>query len=285
MRFNSTPKTLPKREPVTVSAISAADRHDSRRDSVHQLRARAQSAPQPRSELRPEQVAITLDATDLDALLALIQAPTWNSARRHAVRLRALLVQDAPHVDQLIEALLKRARELDLVRHLAGTDALTGIPNRRTLGEVLRRELARAERSGQALAVLLLDLDGFKAINDSLGHAAGDAALRTLAQCASDVIRTGDLVARIGGDEFVVVLPATSAAHASEIGERIRARLARASRPGPTLEVSMGVALSTQAERGPHALLAAADQSLYRDKAARGRLRESAVPGHGARSS
>ena len=89
--------------------------------------------------------------------------------------------------------------------HLALHDPLTGLPNRRALSEALERAIARAQRTGLPLAVLALDLDGFKAINDGLGHPAGDATLLEIADRLRCTIRRSDLVARLGGDEFAVI--------------------------------------------------------------------------------
>jgi diguanylate cyclase (GGDEF)-like protein len=228
--------------------------------------------------LRSSALSLTLDAADLDALLALGRADTTAEARQQAARLKSLLGPEAARLTPHIEAWIGRVRELERVRRLAGTDALTGIANRRALAESLRRELARAQRSGQPLALLLLDMDWLKAINDRFGHLAGDHALRTVAQCAKEAIRNGDLVARIGGDEFAIILPATDAQKAHEIGERIRERLTHATGNGAPLKISFGVALAEPKGRGPQALLAAADAALYRDKAARGTLSLSPVP-------
>ena len=105
----------------------------------------------------------------------------------------------------------ERHRSEERLAHLAYHDALTGLPNRRNVEEQLGRDLARARREGDAVAVLYLDLDHFKLVNDSLGHDAGDNALREAAKRISGVVRAGDLVARLGGDEFVLVLPGLSA--------------------------------------------------------------------------
>ena len=187
-----------------------------------------------RSANRPTLVAAkatstALDGSDIDALLAIARAPSLVDAERHAAFLRGLLGPEAPALEPLIDSLLERAGELERAKRLAALDALTGIANRRTFAEALRRELSRAERSGKPLSVILFDLDDFKAINDSFSHAAGDRALQLVARCAEGVTREGDLVARLGGDEFAVLLPETGERGAREIGERIRSRLAQAS--------------------------------------------------------
>jgi diguanylate cyclase (GGDEF)-like protein len=212
---------------------------------------------------------VTLDVADLDALLALLQAEDPTEVQRCASNLRALLGSERLRFEAHIDALLARADELQRVRRLAVTDPLTGVANRRAFGETLRRELARAHRSRKPLAVLMFDIDDFKAINDTLSHAAGDQALRVVARTARQLTREGDLVARIGGDEFAVMLPETGSEEARAIGERIRARLASESGHGPPLRVSLGLASEYPPPASALTLLATADADLYRDKAVR----------------
>jgi diguanylate cyclase (GGDEF)-like protein len=211
---------------------------------------------------------LVLDAADLDALLELVRAPNAAEAHQRAARLQALLGNEAPHFAELVDALVARACESQQLRRMAGTDELTSIGNRRAFGETLRRELSRARRSKSALSIVLFDVDGLKAINDSLGHAGGDTALRSVARCLRQGTRDGDLVARIGGDEFAVVLPATGAETARVIGERIRAMVARVGISGMQLGVSLGVSETQSGDLDASALLGAADLALYRDKAA-----------------
>jgi diguanylate cyclase (GGDEF)-like protein/PAS domain S-box-containing protein len=156
------------------------------------------------------------------------------------------------------------------VRHEADTDALTGLANRRALERTLEAALGRAGSRGRSVGVVMLDLDGFKAINDTHGHAAGDRALREVAARLRRCVRERDLVARLGGDEFVVVL--TDLGGRSEAVqdsvERVREAL---SEPfdGMHLNAAVGVAVfPADGAAGPD-LLAHADRAMYVDKAAR----------------
>lgn len=158
----------------------------------------------------------------------------------------------------------------DELRRRSTTDVLTGLPNRRELRRRLELELGRARRYGSTLAVLVLDVDGLKTINNRWGHLRGDAALRAVADALAHSCRQPDLPARYGGDEFVVLAPSTNASEAAELAERLRARLRDAAPGGgPWLSprVSVGIADSSWATDAD-ALLAAADAALYAAKAA-----------------
>lgn len=168
--------------------------------------------------------------------------------------------------------LRRRQRAEQNLAQLAATDSLTGLPNRRRLDQTLRLEWARAQRSGKPLAVLMVDIDHFKAFNERHGHAGGDHALREVAKTLERCIRRpADLAARYGGEEFQVVLPETDAPGARLIAERIRAAveaLPALGQSGSTITVSIGIALYT--EKTQHDLstvLGLADEALYRAKA------------------
>lgn len=149
-------------------------------------------------------------------------------------------------------------------------DPLTGLPNRRALDEVLAKERERVRRGGPAFSLVALDLDHFKRINDTCGHAGGDAVLEEAGRRLQATVRRMDTVARTGGEEFVVLAPATSGDAARVLAERLRQAIA--SRPfelpeGPLpVTVSIGVAASLPEETAPEQPLKRADAALYRAK-------------------
>ncbi len=169
--------------------------------------------------------------------------------------------------------------------YLAHHDELTGLPNRAHLLEHLALELRRARRSGTSVAAVMLDLNGFKAVNDGLGHAAGDEALAWAARRLRSAVRAGDLLGRLGGDEFLVVLaglpptdrgPSDGAPTADETVDRVRQHLhAALAQPlqlaGSTvrLSASSGAALHPRDGDDPAALVARADAAMYADKSGR----------------
>lgn len=163
---------------------------------------------------------------------------------------------------------LRRAEEA--LEHLAGHDPLTDLPNRHRLQRELQTAITHASQTGDGLAVLYLDLDGFKAINDRGGHEAGDRLLREVAQRLQTGLRQGDLVARIGGDEFVVLLPGcrdTEAAGTVADGLRARLRLPYVLDDGHFhLDASVGIACYPTDGSDPDALLVHADRAMYAAK-------------------
>jgi diguanylate cyclase (GGDEF)-like protein/PAS domain S-box-containing protein len=161
--------------------------------------------------------------------------------------------------------------EEELYRH-ATTDALTGLYNRRMILELGDHELAVARRYSRPLALLMLDFDHFKHINDTQGHAAGDATLRAVAATFRASLRSCDLLGRIGGEEFVAVLPETAAPAARQAAERLRGEVEGLRIPweGGDLRctVSIGVAMLEQTDNRFEKLLEQADKALYAAKAA-----------------
>jgi len=189
--------------------------------------------------------------------------PSELLARVHAA-LRTKRLHD--ELRQRQEELRQRNEELDLVSR---TDALTGLHNRRHLEERLDELASLLRRHGGELSVLMVDVDRFKRINDEHGHATGDAVLRTLAARLRDAIRAEDVPGRWGGEEFLVLLPATGQEGAGAAGERVR--LAVASPPFPvatgTLEVTVSVGAASGAASGWEGLVRRADAALYEAKA------------------
>ena len=168
---------------------------------------------------------------------------------------------------RLRESAVQREQEVAKVRHFAYHDALTGLPNRALLLDRLNQALVQAKRKQKPLALLLLDLDGFKDINDRLGHDAGDKLLRRVAERLQSCIRGGDTACRYGGDEFVLLLPEVDDANrAFEVAEKIRVRLAkRYVVDGSSMMVtaSIGVAVYAGDGMSPNDLIKQADGAMY----------------------
>jgi diguanylate cyclase (GGDEF)-like protein len=154
-----------------------------------------------------------------------------------------------------------RLRLLDRATRESRTDALTGLSNRRGIEERLNDEVARAIRFGHPLAVLMIDLDDFKSINDRYGHAVGDDILRSTAIAIDNSVRSIDIAGRYGGEEFLVVLPETDASGAEVVAERIRASVERL---GAT--VSIGLSPIRAEDSSASILVGRADEALYEAK-------------------
>ncbi len=193
----------------------------------------------------------------------------------------------APRVLLRVSTQLTIKRQTDALREQAGTDALTGLANRRTFDRTLTSEMRRAQRWGVRLGLLMVDVDHFKRYNDAYGHPAGDAALRAVGNALREAShRDGDLSARFGGEEFAVILPGTGLEGATQIAQRINAGVAALALPhersdtAACVTVSVGVSCltppGTQACGHPVSplapgcegvLLSAADRALYIAKA------------------
>lgn len=164
----------------------------------------------------------------------------------------------------------RKALEEEL-SELATHDPLTGLNNRREMTHLLEEEVARATRYSREVALLWIDFDHFKDINDSFGHAAGDAVLRNVSHLLVDGIRAVDSVGRFGGEEFVILLPEMGVEEAREAAERLRQRVHETPIPLDTgetvpLTISIGIAVFPQHGRSPDVLCAAADKAMYRAK-------------------
>ena len=174
-----------------------------------------------------------------------------------------------PWMETLIEALVE----------LSSKDALTGLANRRAFELALGREVDRVARSGESALLLTLDIDHFKKVNDTWGHAAGDQVIKAVASALIDSVRPMDLVARVGGEEFAIILPNCAAAFGETVAERVRRRVERmpvaitavnttVHAPTITVTVSVGGAFAPQWVRStPSLWQERADQQLYMAKA------------------
>jgi len=218
-----------------------------------------------------------------------VTPPFWNTwwFRTGTVLLVMLLVVTLYRLR--VRALTARARRLEALvarrtqelqesnrklTALSSTDALTGLANRRMFDDTLAREWGRAQRSGEPLALAMIDVDSFKLYNDNYGHQAGDACLREVARVIQAAVhRATDLAARYGGEEFAFIAPLNNVAQAAQIAETIRAQLQALALPheraaAGCVTVSIGVASMIPTERQSAELLVrAADQALYRAKA------------------
>ncbi len=155
------------------------------------------------------------------------------------------------------------------IERLAHFDMLTGLPNRALLIDRLTQESARAKRGARPFAVLMFDLDGFKKVNDTWGHAAGDQVLRQVAQRARECVRASDTIGRLGGDEFLAILPETTLEGAQGVAEKLREALRKPydlQKATATLGASVGIAVFPQHGTDSEDLQRAADGALYHSK-------------------
>lgn len=186
---------------------------------------------------------------------------------KHPLRDRTGHIVGLVGVSTDVTELHRLQRELE---HAARTDELTGIFNRRALFEFAEQDFAAARRHGRALSMLIIDIDRFKHINDSYGHPVGDRVIRSVALQAKHAIREIDRLGRVGGEEFVAILPEADIAQAVDIAERVRTSvepisLQSAVQLRPT--VSIGVASLSPEDRAVEDLYQRADEALYRAKA------------------
>ena len=156
-------------------------------------------------------------------------------------------------------------RNLAIAEMRAATDGLTGLPNQRAVHETLKRMVAQAGRTLEPLAVILLDLDRFKQINDTFGHGRGDDVLAAVGDAAACAIRDSDFVGRLGGEEFAVLLPGTGAAGAAKVAESLRAAISSLQVSGIEREItaSFGVAVLPDDAADAESVLRVADRALY----------------------
>lgn len=189
------------------------------------------------------------------------------------VQHRGILLYDLGVGIATFEDISDRKLAEEALRRIAFEDPLTGLPNRRMLQERWEAEAAEIAAADAMAAILVIDLDGFKSVNDTLGHDAGDTVLITAAERLRASLRSTDIVCRIGGDEFVAFLPQLRAIdHVEQACWRIGTALARPIALGSrsvTLSASIGAALSPQDGRDLHELMKKADEALYRVKSSR----------------
>jgi len=167
-----------------------------------------------------------------------------------------------------LEELRERNRQLLEARAQAATDALTGLLNHRAFQERIREEVRRAEEIGAGVALIMMDIDGFKAVNDSRGHLAGDDILRDLAHAIAGVV-SREAAHRYGGDEFAVILPGGNGAQAARLAEDLRQAVERwTNGAGQKITVSLGIAAFPEAARSAEELIYGADAAMYWAKSA-----------------
>jgi diguanylate cyclase (GGDEF)-like protein len=170
----------------------------------------------------------------------------------------------------VVEALAKAEKTEAQLRYIADHDSLTGLLDRRRFRSELDQYVSFTARYGGQGAVMVIDIDGLKAVNDSRGHHAGDALIRRIAGIMRERVRTTDIVARLSGDEFAVLMPQTDTAGALQLGEDLRAQVAEssaASAEGEGATISVGITMfGGEGGVGAEAVLMAADQAMYRAK-------------------
>jgi diguanylate cyclase (GGDEF)-like protein len=160
---------------------------------------------------------------------------------------------------------IENARRFREARKLADLDALTNLHNRRYFHDTLAREVARAQRYDRRLALVVFDIDDFKAINERVGHLAGDAVLAQLAERVRAVVRGADIACRVGGDEFAVILPESALADAEQLYRRLQFAVSRPTGPADRLHLSAGIAELTP-EDDAVSFFERADEALFRAK-------------------
>jgi two-component system cell cycle response regulator len=203
-------------------------------------------------------VPLVADGEALGVVLA-----EWGRGPR--AQIPAVTVETLAQSASQTAAALRNAALLSEIEHLATRDGLTGLANRRLFEESLQREVARSHRRKAPLALVVLDVDHFKDVNDTVGHQAGDAVLREVARAMVGNTKASDLPARYGGDEFVVLLPDCTGDDALAVAERLRAAVARDVTAVP-VTVSAGVGAMPGNAGDAERLVAAADAALYSAK-------------------
>ncbi|HYP55678.1 MAG TPA: EAL domain-containing protein [Solirubrobacterales bacterium] len=183
----------------------------------------------------------------------------------------AVLEKLEPDDRQVVLAALERAERTEAeLRYLAEHDSLTGLLDRRRFRAELDQHVSFTARYGGQGAVMIIDIDGLKGVNDAYGHHAGDSLIRQVAATMRERVRATDIVARLSGDEFAILMQQTSTEGALQLGEDLRAQVAETARPAPEAEpvtISVGITMfGGKGDVGAEAVLVAADQAMYRAK-------------------
>ena len=247
----------------------------------------------PAGELRGTTLFTFTHPDDLTAAMAVCRELQVHHGRvRHECRLRrrdgvTVPVQvtaswvdgaaegDPPHLVMVVEDVTERKELEARLLHLSAHDPLTGLPNRLLFHDRLRHALERGHREHTPTCVLVLDLDGFKAVNDEHGHPTGDAVLVAVAERLTGVLRASDTAARLGGDEFAVVCENTERADAERLAARLREVLPRSlTLGGTTVQVGLSIGIGSidggaDPEQAQEAVVREADAAMYADKARR----------------
>ncbi len=232
-------------------------------ESVRRALAELQHASSPSVSLRGNRQAVTaypVRSSDEQLLGALVVHRTARTSSVHSARRFSRAAAE-------LAPLLRDFRAIAATQNAARVDALTGLPNRRTILEMLRERVESVSLDNPC-AVLLLDIDHFKNVNDTLGHQAGDNCLRTVSAIIARNIRSVDRAGRIGGEEFVILMPDTTSEMARNVGERLRAAIENADvrhANGDPVTASIGVAVAAISDT-VDSLLARADRALYQAK-------------------
>jgi diguanylate cyclase (GGDEF)-like protein/PAS domain S-box-containing protein len=204
------------------------------------------------------------------------QGEVWSRRKNGEVfvcsQTSTMIPGDPPKMVSVFSDATERWTENNRQRQLALHDALTNLPNRTLLNDRIQQAIAKAARLGERFATMFIDIDGFKEVNDRLGHAVGDHVLKAAAELLLKEVREGDTVGRLGGDEFIIVLgPIVNDADVRAIGARILAALQAQIVVGPhtaNIGASIGIAFFPDHGRTPEQLLLAADQAMYAAKRA-----------------
>jgi len=187
--------------------------------------------------------------------------------------IESVLAKLDPEDRKVVDEALAQAEKTEAqLRYLADHDSLTGLLDRRRFRSELDQYVSFSARYGGRGAVMIIDIDGLKAVNDSFGHHAGDNLIRQVAQIMGERMRATDIVARLSGDEFAVLMPQTDTAGALQLGEDLRAQVAEHTSPAPdapSATISVGITMfGGESEIGAEAVLVAADQAMYQAKEA-----------------